>query len=294
MTLACDPLDDDWGAIGERKAACQCVVEVRRTFIHVSMDDSEKVAPLKRRRPASCPSARSQCGLPLQVLADLDAKQEVFRCCPPPSCTADEGSEAGSSQSTCLQGEDGSGEHKIGEHDNARHDGAEHDSGKHDRAHDGGAMSSDNDLSVCHAAYPNSQESAASEADGLDNLLTVMLRNLPCRLSREELVQAVTELGFGHLFVFLYMPTKHGHLHNSGFAFVGFDDPAVTRRFSEVMSGFRFASRRSEKSVVVAPARLQNLEQLHAHFSGSRFGGTRVPPIFAAPGIGQEQQTISL
>mmetsp|Transcript_36548 Transcript_36548/g.84298 ORF Transcript_36548/g.84298 Transcript_36548/m.84298 type:complete len:172 (-) Transcript_36548:60-575(-) len=94
----------------------------------------------------------------------------------------------------------------------------------------------------------------------------VMVQNLPARLTQEELMTAVEELGFLGYMNYFHLPQKsHGQSRNHGYAFLGFVTPEVAGRFRDAMTGYSFKTRPSPKQVVVRPARLQNQ---HDHVKG--------------------------
>lgn len=88
-----------------------------------------------------------------------------------------------------------------------------------------------------------------------DDVDTLLLENLPCRCSQQEILDAITVAGFGNLFDFFYMPVRCGR--NFGYAIVGFKEPDVCAAFAEALSGYRFSERVSSKSCTVTPALVQ-------------------------------------
>jgi len=114
------------------------------------------------------------------------------------------------------------------------------------------------------------------------DVTTVMLKNIPCRCSKSEVLAAIGTKGFGttYQFNFFYLPIKRGHHQNIGYAFFGFQDPNVAAYFTEVMSGFQFPGRRSVKVCEVLPARIQGIQKNAKHFSTTRVMRSKRAPIF--------------
>jgi len=90
---------------------------------------------------------------------------------------------------------------------------------------------------------------------GTDDVDTLLLENLPCRCSQQEILDAMTVAGFGNLYDFFYMPVRCGR--NFGYAIVGFKDKDVCAAFAQALSGFRFSERVSSKCCTVIPALVQ-------------------------------------
>lgn len=101
---------------------------------------------------------------------------------------------------------------------------------------------------------------------GEDEVLNLMIRNVPCSCSRQDLLDAISELGFADEYNFFHMPCPGGvagATHNLGYAFVGFHTKEATERFAAAITGYKFRGRRgrnSNKSCTVTPARVQGLQ----------------------------------
>merc|ERR1712007_55812 len=86
---------------------------------------------------------------------------------------------------------------------------------------------------------------------------TLVIKHIPCRCTRDELLNTINKLGFAGSYEFFHLPTKRGHHHNFGYAFISFNDPVVTSNFRRTMNGFQLQSRRSLKEITVEPAHVQ-------------------------------------
>jgi len=100
--------------------------------------------------------------------------------------------------------------------------------------------------------------------------ITVMIKNIPCKASEQDILNGIESVGFLDHMNFFYLPRKNAS--NLGYAFVGFPDPKTTEMFAEAMTGFRFTSQGSPKIVNVVPARVQGVRKCKEHFrSRGRF-----------------------
>lgn len=89
-----------------------------------------------------------------------------------------------------------------------------------------------------------------------EGVRTVMIKHIPCRCTRNEILDVVAELGFAGTYEFFHLPTKRGQ-HNFGYAFISFYSSSLATAFRSAMTGFTFPSRKSSKEVCVVPARIQ-------------------------------------
>lgn len=112
-----------------------------------------------------------------------------------------------------------------------------------------------------------------------DNILTVMVKNIPCGCRQPGILQAIEELGFGLTYEFFYMPTRRNG-ENFGYAFVGFRDSETTAKFYQAMTGYCVNFRRNKKLVEVVPARIQGFRETYDHFKSTHAMRGKTPPIF--------------
>jgi len=112
------------------------------------------------------------------------------------------------------------------------------------------------------------QTSRASEAMNDDPRLrgkTWIMRNIPCRITHEELVRVIAQQGFGGRYDFVYMPQSHRPKTNIGYAFVNLIDEADGDAFELAFNGFRFQGTASQKVCAVQPASLQGIDAQLGH-----------------------------
>jgi len=94
---------------------------------------------------------------------------------------------------------------------------------------------------------------------------TVMMRNLPCGLSRKSLLRIMNRLGFQGLYDFFYLPMDQHHRSNVGYAFVNFRTPEACARFAAEYHGFNSREKlpgyNSKKICEVSAARFQGCDE---------------------------------
>merc|ERR1711971_266111 len=102
-------------------------------------------------------------------------------------------------------------------------------------------------------------EFAEINARSQDQWTTVMIRNIPCRYSQDELYLEIAEVGFR--FNFMYLPPARRSPGNLGYAFVNFVDPQDALAFVGAFTGHAFVCQpKSKKRAEVMFAKLQGFE----------------------------------
>ncbi|MQM19085.1 hypothetical protein Taro_052085 [Colocasia esculenta] len=125
--------------------------------------------------------------------------------------------------------------------------------------------------------------------DDGDGRTTVMIKNLPNKLRKEELLQILdmhclaeneklavlvrqgNQQSVLSRFNFFYLPIDFGTGCNLGYAFVNFTSAAAARRLHHAYHQFSWKSYGSSKVCEVTYARIQGLPALLKHFRGSTF-----------------------
>lgn len=111
-------------------------------------------------------------------------------------------------------------------------------------------------------------DSELSEKSDDEELFTVMLRNIPCRYTQQDVLDLMALHGWDNLHNFFHLPTARSRCKgNLGYAFVGFEDSDMTKRFMREMKGVQFGFSNSVKVLDAVPARVQGLENNMAQFS---------------------------
>jgi len=102
------------------------------------------------------------------------------------------------------------------------------------------------------------------------NVYTVMLRNIPNKVSQQVLLQELDDCGLARGYDFLYLPIDPETNANRGYAFINFLNPGLAMMFRMAFEGRKFRDFRSDKVMSTVPAALQGFEANHAHYSRAR------------------------
>merc|ERR1719506_1094529 len=95
----------------------------------------------------------------------------------------------------------------------------------------------------------------------------MMIRNIPCRLSQNDLVEAINAVGFAEMYDFVYLPTgRHGTTSkgNLGYGFVNFKSSQYAEHFAVTFDNFQFPGTSSSKKCTLKYAHLQGYNALNA------------------------------
>lgn len=102
-------------------------------------------------------------------------------------------------------------------------------------------------------SHPNQPSAEVSSSP----VTTLMLCNLPCRLSQEGLAQAADRLGFEGKYDLVYIP--RGYQNFIGYGFINFVTPEDATCFCRTISAVTFSTRETKKKVSVVVAKDQGL-----------------------------------
>lgn len=105
---------------------------------------------------------------------------------------------------------------------------------------------------------------------------TVMIRNVPCRYTRDDLVREVSELGYR--FDLLCLPHASRSYGNLGYAFVNFTTSASAALFMESFTGRQWKITKSRKLAEVVYAQLQGFDANVAKVSSHKFKKAKLRP----------------
>lgn len=100
------------------------------------------------------------------------------------------------------------------------------------------------------------------ESMDVDQYTTVMIRNVPCKYTQQDLIDEISNIT--PLYNFVYLPiSKRGKGNaNVGYAFVNFATPEAARLFIEEFDGYNFPKlATSTKVAEVVYAELQGLKE---------------------------------
>jgi len=98
---------------------------------------------------------------------------------------------------------------------------------------------------------------------------TVMMRNIPKKLTQHALLHEINSKGFSDTYDFVYLPMDQGSRGNRGYCFINFTDAAYAAAFKSCYEGRQLSQYSSRKFIVILPAVLQGLEANRAHFSAA-------------------------
>jgi len=102
----------------------------------------------------------------------------------------------------------------------------------------------------------NGAQAPAVCPEDMGPITSLMLCNLPCRLTQQQLTRTIEQLGFGGKYDYIHFPASKGSA-NLGYVFVNFKTPEDAALFSLAFGNYRFADSRSKKVPEARPARIQ-------------------------------------
>jgi hypothetical protein len=98
-------------------------------------------------------------------------------------------------------------------------------------------------------------ESPVPETVEFGSPINLMLRNIPSRVGRNDLISLLESSGFPGRFDYLYLPFKPRSGQNRGYAFVGLPCQLQADVFTVLLQDKSFGgSRASEKALAIVPA----------------------------------------
>merc|ERR1719253_1294106 len=107
-------------------------------------------------------------------------------------------------------------------------------------------------------------------SDSWTDVQTVMLKNLPIKLTQEGLLAELDSSGFTNMYDFLYLPIDDKTRLNKGYAFINFMKPSIAMLFRKNFEGNKFRNFNSTKVLSTSPAALQGFEANYAHYANAR------------------------
>ena len=98
---------------------------------------------------------------------------------------------------------------------------------------------------------------------------TLMVRNLPAKITPAELLSWLTLRGFKGLFDFLYLPVDINSRASLGYFFINFPSPEHLNNFSRMFHNAIFPYLQTRKTCQICLAKVQGLEANVKCFSNS-------------------------
>jgi len=117
---------------------------------------------------------------------------------------------------------------------------------------------------------------------------TLIIRNLPCRVTQEDLVQVIDSLGLSSRYNYVYIPSRNRSHANKGYGFINVHTEEDEELFARVFDGLpasrfeglpaaRFTGKPSNKVCKVERSRLQGLDTNMAQFDRRKRKGFSLP-----------------
>lgn len=135
------------------------------------------------------------------------------------------------------------------------------------------SISIDASLPVAANAKAAADSDTCGDAKGTvswDKVQTVMVRNLPNKVSQQMLLSELDSIGFQHAYDFVYLPIDPATNANKGYAFINFIDSSYASLFRKRFHGAKFSNVNSEKVLSILPATLQGFDANYIHYSTAR------------------------
>jgi hypothetical protein len=102
------------------------------------------------------------------------------------------------------------------------------------------------------------------------DVYTVMMKNLPNKVTQQLLLSVVNEAGFSHAYDFLHLPIDPDTMANRGYAFLNFVNTEWALKFHAHFEGKQFSNFNSSKIISVVPAAVQGYKANHEYYSSVR------------------------
>ncbi|PFH34336.1 RNA recognition motif 2 protein [Besnoitia besnoiti] len=122
---------------------------------------------------------------------------------------------------------------------------------------------------ACGSRAINSRGAADEwSGSGAEGLTTVMLRNIPNKYNRKQVMDEV-DIKFKGKYNFFYLPIDFVHGCNVGYCFINFVDTGTCQAFKQEFEGKRLNLFRSKKICTVTYGRVQGLRAILDHYFNS-------------------------
>ena len=138
---------------------------------------------------------------------------------------------------------------------------------------------------------PNSEENFEPP---MNEVTTVMVRNIPTRFTSLSLVDILKEYGFDKTFDFFYLPMDFKTKKNCGYAFVNFIDSGYATEFTKTFQGLQLKAATSLKSLHIIPSRRQGFWDNISVFESSELLSSTSHASFFKPLVALDGCLVSL
>lgn len=114
----------------------------------------------------------------------------------------------------------------------------------------------------------------------LGEITTLMIADIPCRKSIEDVIELIDSLGFTNTYNLVYMPSRmrphgQGSLTNIGYGFVNFKTAQLAAEFGHAFKNIVFPNSATKKISYTKPARCQGFEANVAQYHSKSRGRLR-------------------
>jgi RNA recognition motif-containing protein len=138
------------------------------------------------------------------------------------------------------------------------------------------------------SSEPEAASSADQDASQLNQdveqsaplVTTVMIRNITCKYSPEQVRQFLDGFGLAGTYDFFYLPMNRSGAANLGYCFVNFRQPGFVDMCISRLQGRALGQSQSSKTCDVTIAQQQGLAVLEKHFNKKSVLKSAHPPLF--------------
>lgn len=121
-------------------------------------------------------------------------------------------------------------------------------------------------------------------------MTTVMVRNIACRYTKEQVMDFIDNLGLKGTYDFLYLPLNPVRRANLGYIFINFTSLQAVEDCKRLLNGKPLGPSTTEKRCEVALARVQGQANITAHFRRKSVMRSAHAPVFVSEDNDRSQQ----
>jgi len=121
-------------------------------------------------------------------------------------------------------------------------------------------------------------------------MTTVMVRNIACRYTKEQVMEFIDNLGLKGTYDFLYLPLNPVRRANLGYIFINFTSFQAVEECKRLLNGKPLGPSTTEKRCEVALARVQGQANITAHFRRKSVMRSAHAPVFVSDDTDRLQQ----
>jgi len=118
-------------------------------------------------------------------------------------------------------------------------------------------------------------------------MTTVMVRNIACRYTKEQVMEFIDNLGLKGMYDFLYLPLNPVRRANLGYIFINFTSIQAVDECKKLLNGKPLGPSTTEKRCEVALALVQGQANITAHFRRKSVMRSAHAPVFVSDDVDQ-------